>query len=135
VLSLHDLGQMAESDAAMKELTALVASDEPSLVAFAHAYRNEVDAAFEWFDREYALSGKGPWLNEWKWDPLLANLRSDPRWPQMFARAGLSDEQLTAIAFDVALPGSGGTSPPSTEPAGGAGRANSPAQRGEPAPQ
>lgn len=135
VLALHDLGQIAESDAAMKELAALVASDEPSLVAFAHAYRNEVDAAFEWFDREFALSGKGPWFNEWKWDPLLANLRSDPRWPQMFARAGLADEQLMAIKFDVALPDPGVKSPSLPGPAGGPVRAKSAPQRGESAPQ
>jgi hypothetical protein len=114
-LALHDLGRTAESDVALNELTALAKGDEPSIVAFAHAYRNEVDAAFEWFDREFELTGKGPWYNEWKWDPLLANLRSDPRWTEMFARAGLSDEQLKAITFSVSIPESGGKRPLSKE--------------------
>jgi len=103
-MALHDLGRQAESDAAVAELVALVEEREPSLVAFAHAYRGAADAAFEWFEKEYELSGNGAWYGEWKSNALLAGLRDDPRWAAMFERAGLSDRALEAIEFRFTPP-------------------------------
>jgi len=37
--------------------------------------------------------------------PELENLRSDPRWAQLPTEAGISEQQLAAIPFEVTLPG------------------------------
>lgn len=56
-------------------------------IAEAHAWRGDLDAAFAALERAYRVGDAG--LSYLKFDPLLANLRSDPRYRDWLARLGL----------------------------------------------
>lgn len=56
-------------------------------VAQLHAFRGEVDQAFEWLDRAYEQRDAG--LTQLIGDPLLSNLVTDPRWRALLERVGL----------------------------------------------
>jgi serine/threonine protein kinase/Tfp pilus assembly protein PilF len=76
--SNYALGRRKESDAALEELTAWGHLTAAYQIAELHAYRNEVDLAFEWLDRAYAQHDSGLlWI---KIDPDLKNLHNDPRY-------------------------------------------------------
>lgn len=57
------------------------------LIAQVYAFRNEPDEAFEWLDRGYARHNDG--LIETKINPLLKNLRSDPRYTALLKKLNL----------------------------------------------
>ncbi|MEJ0007554.1 MAG: hypothetical protein WDM77_14620 [Steroidobacteraceae bacterium] len=82
------LGRRAESDAALNSLTENFASSDPCEIAEVHAYRGEIDAAFEWLDRGYQQHNSG--MLDVKTDPLLRNLRGDPRYQALLSRMGLA---------------------------------------------
>jgi hypothetical protein len=68
-----------------------------------HAFRGEIDDAFEWLEKDYATAGAAGW-GEWRLMLLYDNLRDDPRWPKFLEKVGVSDEQLAAIPFTMTLP-------------------------------
>jgi TolB-like protein/Tfp pilus assembly protein PilF len=79
VVLQHARGRHAESDAALRELIKRYATAGSDLqIAQAYGYRGEVDPAFEWLERAYAQRDAGLWMT--KVNPLLQNLRTDPRW-------------------------------------------------------
>jgi Flp pilus assembly protein TadD len=80
------------ADAALARLIAVAADSAGYQVAEAYAFRGEADHAFAWLERAYLNrdSGMG-WVRV---DPLLKNLRSDPRWPALIRKVGLADDQL-----------------------------------------
>ena len=83
----HALGNRAASDAALEELR----KEDPVGIAYQfaeiHAYRGEIDLAFEWLDRAEATRDSG--LTDALINPLMRNLHSDPRWPALVARLRL----------------------------------------------
>jgi tetratricopeptide (TPR) repeat protein len=84
--------RVPESDAALNELI----KNESELAAFqiaqAYAYRGDKDKAFEWLER--ARRQHDPGLGDLLKDPLLENLRDDPRWNAFLHTMGLADDQL-----------------------------------------
>jgi hypothetical protein len=87
------MGRRTESDAALNSLTEKFASIDAYGLAQVHAYRGEIDDAFNWLDRAYQQhNAEVPGL---KADPLLRNLHPDPRFQAMLSRMGL-DGQSTA---------------------------------------
>ena len=74
----HALGRRTESDLALARLVKQHASDAAYEIAQAHAYRAELDQAFQWLDRAY--SQKDVELYWVKGDPLFKNLEADPRY-------------------------------------------------------
>jgi len=81
------LGQQKQSDAALKELIAKYSSRAASDVAWVYAFRNQRDEAFKWLDRAYAQrEGNVAATNL---EPLLKNLRSDPRYPAFLKKLNL----------------------------------------------
>jgi serine/threonine-protein kinase len=56
-------------------------------VAQIHAWRGEVDHAFEWLD--HAVEGHDGGLTHLKYDPILRDLRGDPRFPGLLRRLNL----------------------------------------------
>ena len=81
------LGRQKQSDAALKELIAKYSSRGASEVARVYAFRNQRDEAFEWLDRAYAQhEGNVAYTNL---DPMLKNLRSDPRYPAFLKKRNL----------------------------------------------
>ena len=55
-----------------------------------HAYRGEIDAAFEWLDRAYRQRDGGMmWL---RIDSCLRNLRKDPRYHTLLIKMQLDGD-------------------------------------------
>jgi eukaryotic-like serine/threonine-protein kinase len=85
----HAGGHEKQSLAALKELIAKNAGDMAYQVADVYAWRGEKDKAFEWLERAYQQRDSG--LNGIAWDPLLSNLKGDPRYSALLAKLELSD--------------------------------------------
>jgi TolB-like protein/Tfp pilus assembly protein PilF/tRNA A-37 threonylcarbamoyl transferase component Bud32 len=81
VLAEHSLGNEAASTAALNRLTANAGKTATYQVAEAHAWRGELDAAFEWLEKARQAGDAG--LRYLKFDPLLKSLRADPRYAAM----------------------------------------------------
>jgi hypothetical protein len=82
------LGRHAESDAALNMLTEKFASSDPYSIAEVHAYRGAIDEAFRWLDLGYQQHNSR--MLDVSTDPLLHNLRSDPRYQGLLSRMELS---------------------------------------------
>jgi Tat protein secretion system quality control protein TatD with DNase activity len=76
-LVFHALGQRSDSDAALAVLKDKYAGSMAYQIAEVHAFRGEVDLAFEWLDRAYYQRDAG--LADIKRDRFLRGLVSDPR--------------------------------------------------------
>jgi TolB-like protein/tetratricopeptide (TPR) repeat protein len=103
-MAYHALGRAAESDAALAKLLD-IEKKTPGWaynIAAVTAFRGEADRAFEWLDRAVQANDTG--LTGIPTDPMLANLREDPRWLPFQESIGKSPEQLAAIQFEVRLP-------------------------------
>jgi hypothetical protein len=74
----HTLGDTKASQQALEKLMATGAGDAAYQIAEGYAWRGEKDKAFEWLERAYRQQDGG--LASIKGDPLLASLRSDPRY-------------------------------------------------------
>jgi serine/threonine-protein kinase len=81
------LGRKADSDAALKEAETKYAADLAYNIAEMHAYRGELDSAFRWLDRAYQQHDAG--MIDIRVDPLLQNLRKDPRYKAVLVRMKL----------------------------------------------
>ncbi len=99
---LHDLGRVADSDAALAETIEKYAPDFAYNIAYVLAYRGETDRAFQWLDKAMAFNDGG--LSEIAVQSEFANLRDDPRWLPFLRKIGMAPEQLAAIPFEVKLP-------------------------------
>ena len=83
----HALGNRAASDAALEELH----KEDPVGIAYQfaeiHAYRGEIDLAFQWLERAEATHDSG--LSDAIKNPVMRNLHADPRWAAFLARLRL----------------------------------------------
>jgi TolB-like protein len=104
-LAYFDLGRQQESDAALDELISGWGEQWPSIVVDVHAYRGDIDQAFEWLDKDYEKFGAAGW-GEIKLQRLPENLHNDPRWSTFLKRAGVTDEQLSVYKLDITVPSS-----------------------------
>jgi tetratricopeptide (TPR) repeat protein len=85
-LVAHSLGRAAEFQAKVTELTS---GGKPPCyqVAEAYAWAGDLDRAFEWLDRASSRRDAGlPYL---KYDPLLRDLRGDPRYGALLRKLNL----------------------------------------------
>ena len=95
-LAYDDLGRFEESDDALVMMTEQYADDYAFRIAAVHAWRNDIDTAFDWLYR--ALDEDQP-TRGIKTDPFLKNLHDDARWNPLLTSFGLSDKQVAAIRF------------------------------------
>ncbi len=93
-LAYDDLGRFDESDDALVMMTEQYADDYAFRIAAVHAWRNDIDTAFDWLYR--ALDEDQP-TRGIKTDPFLRNLHDDARWNPLLTSFGLSDKQVAAI--------------------------------------
>ena len=77
-VAYYALGRKKESDTALSELIAQYQTSAAFQIADVYAFRREPDQAFEWLERAYVQHDGG--VASTKWDPLLKNLRGDPRY-------------------------------------------------------
>jgi TolB-like protein len=87
-LALHDLRRDAESLQALQELERTEGHGWAFQIGEIHAYRGEADLAFLWLDRALEQRDSGLAL-EVKGDPLLRNVRGDPRYATLLSRMNL----------------------------------------------
>jgi len=87
-LAYHALERNEEADAALAELIAKYKAVMAFQVAQVYAFRGQSDLAFQWLERAYAQRDAG--MTFLKGDPLLKNLKSDPRYAAFLARMHLS---------------------------------------------
>ena len=80
----HSLGDAKASQQALDQLIASDAADAAYQIAQVYAWRGEKDKAFEWLERAYRQLDGG--LASTKVDPLLASLRTDPRFTALLRR-------------------------------------------------
>jgi TolB-like protein/Tfp pilus assembly protein PilF len=77
-LALDALGRRSEADRALAVALEKIAVIGPYQIAVIYAHRNDVDRAFHWLDRAYQ-ERDGALALYVKADPMLSNLRHDPR--------------------------------------------------------
>jgi adenylate cyclase len=85
----HARGQPDQSYAALRELSEKDPEGSAYQIALGYAYRGATDLAFDWLERAFAQ--RDPGLGVMKCDPLLRNLRGDPRWQPFLEKMGLAD--------------------------------------------
>jgi TolB-like protein len=99
------MGRRTQSDAALGLLTRKFASRNAYGIAQVHAYRGEINAAFQWLDRAYQQHDAG--MVGLRADPLLRNLRGDPRLQALLSRMKLivqwSDARVVSICSNGGL--------------------------------
>jgi tetratricopeptide (TPR) repeat protein len=88
-LVFHALGRSGESDAALAALRSKYAGGAAYQIAEAHAFRAEVDLAFEWLERAYAQRDGG--LADIKSDRLMQRLVDDPRYTAFLRKLKLPE--------------------------------------------
>jgi len=96
------MGEQEKSDAALAGLIESSERETAYNIAFIFSYRGEMDRAFEWLDK--ALHYKDSGLPQINIEPLAKNLRNDPRWDAFINKAGIAQQQLDAIEFDIRPP-------------------------------
>lgn len=89
VLMYDALGRKADANAALAELERTHAKDDAYGIGRVYASRNDLDRAFEWFDRAYREhDGDLYWI---KVDPLLkTNVRADARYDILLRKLKLT---------------------------------------------
>ena len=85
----HALGRKKDSDGVLAELITKFRAGNPwpYQIAEVLAFRGDTDQAFEWLERAYTVRDTG--LLELKVDPLLKNLRTDPRYTNLLVKMQL----------------------------------------------
>ena len=86
-IAYHALGREHESDAALSELVEKYHAIAAYQIATVYAFRKQQNQAFEWLDRAYTQHDSGLILT--KIDPLLKNLRGDPRYAAFLKKLNL----------------------------------------------
>ena len=85
-LAHHARGREAQSDAALQELIDRESVVGPCQIAWAYAYRGDVDRAFEWLERGRERRDTPSWLAR---HPTLRSLHGDSRWQPFLNSMGL----------------------------------------------
>jgi tetratricopeptide (TPR) repeat protein len=86
-LAYHALGREQDSNAALSELIAKHDADSAYQIAQVYAFRDQSGKSFEWLERAYKQRDAG--LPEINTDPLLKNLRHDPRYTELLRKMRL----------------------------------------------
>ncbi len=84
----HDLHHEREAREALEALIARYGDAHPAMIGFLHAWRGELDRAFEWLDRAYARHDRDLAAVREK-ERLLPRLRDDPRYAALLRKMNL----------------------------------------------
>ena len=84
----HTLGHLTESDIALKTVVEEFGWTAAYQIAEVHAWRGEVDKAYEWLDTAYRQ--RDPGVMHVAADAFLQPLHGDPRWQPFVRRMGLA---------------------------------------------
>jgi TolB-like protein/Tfp pilus assembly protein PilF len=89
ILAEHDLGRTKEAQQQLAELIARHAQGAAYQIAEVYAWTGDRERAFQWLDTSYRQHDGG--LTIVKTDPLLRNLRADPRYIALLQKMRLAD--------------------------------------------
>lgn len=89
-LAYHALGRKLEADETLKDFRDKYQNNWSYLLAQLHAFRGEKDQAFAWLETAY--NKKDSWLFWVKGDPLLKNLKTDPRYNDFLKKMNLKPD-------------------------------------------
>ena len=84
----YTLGHERESQQLLAELKEKYAVGFAYQIAQACAWRGDKNGAFEWLEHAYEQHDAG--LYRLRYDPLLTNLRDDPRWAPLVKKMGFA---------------------------------------------
>ena len=105
---MHDLGRYEESKAALQKIVGQLnasSRDHAYLVAEAHAWIGQIDSAFKWLEKAYALDERygmqGNWFQRIMFLPIWRNLHDDPRWDDLRERMNMSAARLDRLEFTI----------------------------------
>ena len=87
-LAWHTLGAEAASNAALAKLVEDYGDTALVEIAQVYAWRGELDLAFEWLERGYAV--RDPVMSAIAWNPLHRSLHGDPRWSVLMQKMGFA---------------------------------------------
>jgi TolB-like protein/Flp pilus assembly protein TadD len=90
-MAQHDLGNEPASRAASDEFLESYAQESPLEMAFIHAWRNELDEAFDWLDSAASMGLIRFDMAQIMNAPELDAVRADPRWDELLERLGAED--------------------------------------------
>ncbi|NND43759.1 MAG: tetratricopeptide repeat protein, partial [Xanthomonadales bacterium] len=88
LLALHSLGREAEAQTRLDAFIEEQQSWASSLIAQVYAWQGDRDEAFRWLNR--SVSERDTLASGIQGQPLLQDLREDPRWDQLMAQMGLA---------------------------------------------
>jgi serine/threonine-protein kinase len=84
----YSLGHQDRSQQALDQTIATAAPFAAYQIAEVYAWRGQKDQAFQWLERAYDQHDGG--LTEVKNDPVLASLRTDPRYQTFLVKMKLA---------------------------------------------
>ncbi len=102
-ITAMELGRTAVADDALQVLIEEHTPVAAPIIGTIYALRGETDPALEWFEKAYRMFGVRALLFT-RDSPEVAILHDDPRWEAMLTEAGISEQQLAEIEFEVTLP-------------------------------
>ena len=90
-LAYYALGRRRDADAALRSIESIILGGTQGaiVVAETYAYRGETDRAFDWLTR--SCERREPDCASMKLDPLLKNLRTDPRYKALLRKLKLPE--------------------------------------------
>jgi TolB-like protein len=88
-LAYWAMGRRSDADAALQSLRGK-GTGSPYEIAMIYAYRGEVEEAFRWLGSAFGAHDSA--MLSVKTDPMLKDLRSDPRFHKLLVRMTLADE-------------------------------------------
>ena len=88
-VSQYSLDHLAAADGALSQLVKDFSKTLAYQIAEVYAWRGDTDKAFEWLETAYRQRDRG--ITQLRFDPLLANLRTDPRYRTILQRLGLPE--------------------------------------------
>ena len=92
----YSMGERAEADATLAQLTRTAADRMAAQIAYVHAYRGEKAQAFVWLERAYRQKDTGlPYIKGYSL--LLKNIEGDPRYKALLRKMNLP------VRHDVAV--------------------------------
>jgi TolB-like protein/Tfp pilus assembly protein PilF len=108
-MAYFDLGRHSEGAAdnsqyetTLAELLRKYSGNMTYNIGYVYAYLGDADSAFEWLERAFEVEDPG--LGEILSQPLLANLKQDPRWLPLLETLGRAPDQLSEIQLSVTIP-------------------------------
>jgi TolB-like protein/Tfp pilus assembly protein PilF len=98
----HALGNQLESKAALDTLIDEHQQAAGWFISLALVLRGDTEEALDWMEKSVETAGPQPLVSSWFALEYQA-LDGNPRWEKLLTRAGVSQQQLARIQFDVPL--------------------------------